>query len=336
MKLGTPRWWYVREGAPAPVLRALLRPLSWIWAAQTARRIAKATPVDAGVPVICIGNLTVGGAGKTPVAREVLARLRARGVEAHGLSRGYGGDQEGPLRVDPAAHTAADVGDESLMLAGDGPFWIAHDRAAGALAAVAAGAQAVVLDDGHQNPSLNKTLSIVVVDGETRGGEWPFGDGAVFPSGPLREPLAVGLARADAVVLMLASDVAEPDAELLAVFGAKPVLIARLLPAAPPPPGPLVGFAGVGKPWKVERSLKAAGARLFDFASFPDHAAFSEDTLTFLEERAELFEAGLVTTEKDWIRLPPEWRAKVSMWPVKAVFEDEAALERLLDGTLGR
>jgi tetraacyldisaccharide 4'-kinase len=321
MKLGTPRWWYVRDGAPAPVLRALLRPLSWIWAAQTARRIAKATPIDAGVPVICIGNLTVGGAGKTPVAREVLARLRARGVAAHGLSRGYGGNQPGPLRVDPDRHTAADVGDESLMLAGDGPFWIAHDRAAGALAAVAAGAQAIVLDDGHQNPSLIKTLSIVVVDGETRGAEWPFGDGAVFPSGPLREPLAVGLARADAVV---------------AVFGAKPVLIARLLPAAPPPPGPQVGFAGVGKPWKVERSLKAAGADLCDFASFPDHAGFSQATLKFLDDRAALFEAGLVTTEKDWVRLPPEWRAKVSMWPVKAVFEDPAALERLLDGALGR
>ena len=330
MKLGTPRWWYVREGAPAPVLRALLRPASWIWAAVTARRIAKATPVDPGVPVICIGNLTVGGAGKTPVAREVLARLRARGVDAHGLSRGYGGKAAGPLRVDAARHTAAEVGDESLMLAGDGPFWIAHDRAAGALAAVQAGARAIVLDDGHQNPSLTKTLSIVVVDGETRAGEWPFGDGAVFPAGPLREPLAVGLARADAVVLMLPSDVAAPDPDLMAAFGAKPVLIARLLPAAPPPPGPLVGFAGVGKPWKVERSLRAAGAELCDFASFPDHAGFSQATLKFLDDRAALFEAGLVTTEKDWVRLPPAWRAKVSMWPVKAVFEDEAALDRLL------
>jgi tetraacyldisaccharide 4'-kinase len=136
VKLGTPRWWYVRSGAPAPIIRALLRPISWVWAAATARRIARATPVDPGVPVISIGNLTMGGSGKTPVAREVLGRLRTMGVQAHGLSRGYGGGEAGPLRVDPAVHTAADVGDEPLMLAGDGPFWIARNRAAGALAAM--------------------------------------------------------------------------------------------------------------------------------------------------------------------------------------------------------
>ena len=335
VKLGTPRWWYVRDGAPAPMIRALLRPVSWIWASATARRIARAAPIDPRVPVICIGNLTMGGAGKTPVAREVLARLRARGVAAHGLSRGYGGREAGPLKVDPAAHTAADVGDEPLMLAVDGPFWIARDRAAGAQAAVHGGAQAIVLDDGHQNPSLKKTLSLVVVDGETRGGEWPFGDGAVFPAGPMREPFAVGLERADAVVLMLPADVAEPDPELMATFGDKPVLIARLMPAQPPPSGPQLGFAGVAKPWKVEKSLKAAGCDLADFASFPDHAGFSEGTLRFLEDRAKLFGAGLLTTEKDWVRLPPAWRAKVKAWPVKAVFEDPPALERLLGRAVG-
>ncbi len=330
MKLGTPRWWYVREGAPAPVIRALLRPLSWIWAGVTARKIAGAVPVDPGVPVICVGNLTVGGAGKTPVVREVLSRMRARGVKAHGLSRGYGGREEGPLRVDTGHHTAADVGDEPLMLAADGPFWIARDRTAGALAAVKAGAEAIVMDDGHQNPSLKKTLSLVVVDGETRDGEWPFGDGAVFPSGPMREPLAAGLKRASAVVLMLPSDVDEPDPELLALLEGRPVLIARLMPAAPPPSGLQMGFAGVGKPWKVERSLRAAGCQLVDFASFPDHAGYSEDTLRFLEERAAMFGCGLVTTEKDWARLPPEWRAKVAAWPVRAVFDNPDALDRLL------
>lgn len=330
MKLGTPRWWYVRSGAPAPVTRALLRPISWIWTAATARRIAKAEPVDSGAPVICIGNLSMGGSGKTPVTRAVLERLRAMGVAAHGLSRGYGGRETGPLKVDPAVHTAADVGDEPLMLAGDGPFWIARDRAAGALAVVQAGAGAIVLDDGHQNPSLRKTLSIVVVDAETRHGEWPFGDGGVFPAGPMREPLAVGLKRADAVVLMLPADLAEPDPELLAVFGDKPLLLARLLPAEPPPPGPQLGFAGIAKPWKVEAALKAAGCELADFGSFPDHAGFSDSTLRFLEDRAKVFGAGLVTTEKDWVRLPPAWRAKVRAWPVKAVFDDPTALDRLL------
>jgi tetraacyldisaccharide 4'-kinase len=334
VKLGTPRWWYVRSGAPAPITRALLHPISWIWTAATARRLAKAQAVDPKVPVISIGNLTMGGSGKTPVAREVLAGLKAMGVEAHGLSRGYGAREAGPLRVDPAIHTAADVGDEPLMLAGDGPFWIARDRAAGALAAVEAGAQAIVLDDGHQNPSLRKALSIVVVDGETRNGEWPFGDGAVFPAGPLREPLAAGLKRADAVVLMLPADLAEPDPELLAAFCAKPVLVAHLLPAELPPTGPQLGFAGVAKPWKVEAALKAAGCELVDFGSYPDHAGFSESTLKFLEDRAQVFGAGLVTTEKDWARLPPAWRAKVRAWPVKAVFDDPAALDRMLQAAL--
>ena len=334
MRLGTPRWWYVRHGAPGAVTRALLRPISWIWTAATARRMAKAAPIDPGVPVISIGNLTMGGSGKTPVAREVLARLRAMGVTAHGLSRGYGGREAGPLKVDPAVHIAADVGDEPLMLAGDGPFWIARDRPAGALAAVQAGAHAIVLDDGHQNPSLRKALSLVVVDGETRKGEWPFGDGAVFPAGPMREPFAVGLKRADAVVLMLPADLEAADPELLASFGDKPVLIARLMPAKPPPPGPQLGFAGVAKPWKVEAGLKAAGCELVDFGSYPDHAAFSEGVLDFLEARANVFDAGLVTTEKDWVRLPPAWRAKVKAWPVKAVFEDGAALDALLARTL--
>jgi len=326
MKLSTPRWWYVREGAPAPVTRALLTPVSWIWAAVTARRIARAEPADPGAPVICVGNLTVGGAGKTPVVRELLRRLPG----AHGLSRGYGGSQAGPLRVDPDRHTAAEVGDEPLMMARDAPIWIARDRAAGARAAVAAGAAVVVMDDGHQNPSLKKTLSLVVVDGETRDGVWPLGDGAVFPAGPLREPLAVGLARADAVILMLPADLAEPDAELVRAFGTKPVLVARLQPAAPPPPGPQVGFAGIAMPWKVERALKAAGCELADFLPFPDHFAYDAAALKLLEQRAQVYEAGLVTTEKDWVRLPPAWRAKAAAWPVHAVFEDEAALERLL------
>ncbi len=336
MKLGTPRWWYVRKGAPAPVIRALLTPLSWIWASVTARKIAKATPFDPGAPVICVGNLTVGGTGKTPIVRELIDRLTQREIAAHGLSRGYGGRLAGPLKVDPARHTAADVGDEPLMLASTQPIWISRDRPSGAQAAVQAGAQAIVMDDGHQNPSLKKTLSLVVVDGETRGGEWPFGDGAVFPAGPLREPFHVGLARADAVVLMLPADVAKPDPELLALFGTKPVLIARLEPSAPPPPGPQLAFAGVGKPWKVQRSLKAAGCELADFAGFPDHAGYSQDTLKALQARAQAYGAGLLTTEKDWVRLPAEWRAKVTPWPVRARFEDEAALDRLLDAAIAR
>ena len=334
MKLNTPRWWYTREARHGRVARTLLTPLSWVWAAATARRIARADPVDPGAPVISVGNLTVGGSGKTPVAREAVRLLHEAGIDAHALSRGYGGRLREPTRVDPAIHTAADVGDEPLMLALGGPAWIARDRVAGARAAVAAGAQALVLDDAHQNPALKKTLSLVVVDGETRNDEWPFGDGSVFPSGPMREKLRRGLARANAVVVMLPADAPGVDPELMEALGDLPVHVARLTPAGPPPKGPIIGFAGIAKPWKVERALDAAGAELIDFAPFPDHAAFREADLAFLAGHAERQHARLVTTEKDWFRLPPEWRARVISWPVKATFEDEAGFQRRLLGAV--
>lgn len=325
MKLSTPRWWYSRDGKSGAVARLLLWPLSLAWAAATARRIARAHPIDPGVPVICVGNLTLGGTGKTPVVREIARRLGGTV-----LSRGYGGSLTGPVQVDPARHTAAEVGDEPLMLARDLEVWIARDRAAGAQAAARAGARLIVMDDGHQNPSVRKTLSLVVVDGETRNDEWPFGDGRVFPAGPMREPLKVGLSRADAAIVLLPGDLDAPDAELAAALSPTPVLVARLEPAALPPAGPQVGFAGVGKPWKVERALQAAGCELKDFWPFPDHFAYDEATLRRLADRADQFAAGLVTTEKDWARLPAPWRAKVAAWPVRAVFADEAALDRLL------
>jgi tetraacyldisaccharide 4'-kinase len=265
-----------------------------------------------------------------PVAREVLRLLREAGIEAHGLSRGHGGSLKGPMRVDPALHTAAEVGDEPLMLARDGTVWVSKRRPAGARAAAEAGARAIVMDDGHQNPALQKALALVVVDGETRSGEWPFGDGSVFPSGPMREPLAAGLARADAVVMLLPADLDGPDQDLLALFGTKPVLIARLEPVEPPPPGPQLGFAGVAKPWKVERALKAAGCELIDFVPFADHAPYDESALNFLVGRAQMDKAGLVTTEKDWVRLAPAWRERVTAWPVRARFEDEDRARQLL------
>ena len=334
MKLATPRWWYMRDSARAPALRALLRPAAWVWTWVTARRIARATPFDPKIPVICVGNLTVGGTGKTPVVRELVRRLQENGVAAHILTRGHGGSLTGPVQVLTRSHIAAQVGDEPLMLAHEAAVWISRDRAAGAQMAKVGGAQAIVMDDGHQNPAVKKTLSLVVVDGETRDNEWPLGDGAVVPAGPLREPLKVGLARADAVILMLPADLEKPDPALVKLFGRTPGLIARLEPAAPPPPGPQLGFAGVGKPWKVKRALKAAGCDLKDFVSFPDHAPYDEATLETLAAKARGLRAGLVTTEKDWIRLPPHWRARVTAWPVRAVFEDGVTLDRLLQAAM--
>lgn len=330
MKLNTPRWWYSRDQRHAPITRAALKPASWIWSAVTARRIAKTQGYQAGIPVISVGNLTVGGSGKTPITREILRLLREDGFTPAALSRGYGGTLEGPLQVDLATQNAVEVGDEPLMLARDGLAFISRDRIEGAKAAVKAGATQIVLDDGHQNPTLAKSLSLIVVDGETRHGEWPFGDGSVFPSGPMREPFKAGMARADAVIILLPTDLDVADPELVELFNGLPVFIARLKPDGAPPAGPQVGFAGIAKPWKVERSLIAAGCDLKDFVPLPDHANLSEDMFNFIKTRAEIYDAGLVTTEKDWVRLPHALQAQVKSWPLTVEFEDAAGLKALL------
>jgi tetraacyldisaccharide 4'-kinase len=333
MMLRTPRRWY-RRAPGGGLLDWSARPLSALWSMATARRMARATPFDPGIPVVCVGNLTLGGSGKTPVVREVARTLIASGVAAQVVMRGHGGRLRGPLRVDPSQHRAREVGDEALMLAREAPVWIARARAEGAKAAAASGAAIIVMDDGHQNPDVLKRLSLIVVDGETREGEWPFGDFRVFPAGPLREPFAAGLARADAVVLVLPADAGDPDRALLDMFGEKTLLRARLTPTAPPPGGRQLGFAGIGKPWRMERALRAAGCELAGFVSLADHQFLNEALLEGLADRAAALGAGLITSEKDWVRLPPAWRDRIAFWPVRARFEDPAALDRLLKPAL--
>ncbi len=280
--------------------------------------------------MICVGNLTAGGSGKTPCAMEIARLLDEAGARPFLLASGYGGRLRGPVLVEDGRHTAADIGDEALLLRRAAPVVVARDRLAGARTAVAAGADVVVMDDGHQNPALAKTLSIVVVDGETREGEWPFGDASVIPAGPLREPLKVGLARADAVIVVLPTDMTSLDPTLMAIFADKPVWVARWAAIAPPPVGRVFGFAGIAKPWRVERALRAAGCDLVGFKSFPDHAPIPESALLRLARDAEGSGAFLVTSEKDWVRLSLEWRGRVAAWPVRVVFDDETAVAAVL------
>lgn len=320
-----PYFWTVtdkRTRASAPMTKLVLTPVSVLyrWAGQ--RRIAKAEPVDAGLPVVCIGNLTLGGAGKTPVTDAVRAHYVSQGIRAASLSRGYRGSLEGAHRVDSAMHTAAEVGDEPLMLSMSGESWISKDRPEGARAMKVDGVQLVVMDDGHQNPTLKKTLSVVVIDATN-----PFGNRHIFPKGPLRERVADGLARAQAVVLM--GDGAAPP-ELSGFPGM--VLRARLEPVATLPPGVYVAFAGIGRPSRFFDSLRQQpGVELSEGVPYPDHHAFQPSDLAFLTKLAAERNARLVTTDKDHVRLPPEMRDKVMRASVRAKFEDEAALARLLD-----
>lgn len=302
------------------VLRALLTPISWAYAWAAARRIATTTPERATVPVVCIGNLTVGGAGKTPITRAIRAKL---GPGAHTLSRGYGGTIVGPLRVMPDMD-ARQVGDEPLLHARDGAAWISRDRVLGAQAAVAGGAQAILLDDGYQNPALAKDLSLVAVDSG-----YGVGNGQVFPAGPLRERLKGGLARADAIILLNSAGDAVQETPWLSGF-AKPILKAALEPEGRLPARRLIGFAGIARPEKFYDTLRALGADVEDFFPYPDHHVFSEDDLSVMARIAAERGATLITTEKDLVRLAPTWRARVATLPVRVRFEDEATLDALL------
>ena len=325
-------WWKPGSGS-------LLSPLAAIYGAVAAARM-HTEGQRAGVPVICLGNLTVGGAGKTPAAIAVARLLLAARERPFFLTRGYGGRLHGPVRVDPAAHDAVDVGDEPLLLAQLAPTIVARERVAGAAAAQRGGATVIVMDDGFQNPSLVKNLSILVVDGR-RG----IGNGRVIPAGPLRAPLNTQMSRAQVLVLVGPADGAadglievarrhevrvflgrlEPERRVLAAVGTRKVL----------------AFAGIGNPEKFFATLAEAGTEIAERASFPDHHRYTAAEARTLIERAEAANLVLLTTEKDYVRLAGEpelaaLAARASALPVRLAIEEQDAFRDMVVNMLKR
>ncbi|MEM7507183.1 MAG: tetraacyldisaccharide 4'-kinase [Pseudomonadota bacterium] len=318
-----PRFW----AEPAGVLATLLSPLSLLWRLGAAIRKASIRPVSVGVPVICIGNVTAGGAGKTPLALAWLSRMSSDGRNVHVVSRGYGGRVTGPHRVDPSADRAEDVGDEPLLLASFAPVWVARDRAAGATAAVAAGAELILMDDGFQNPGLVKDASILVVD----AGQG-VGNGRIVPAGPLREPVAEALARADAVVLVGdAQSRAKAQASLPWLADAIPARVEPLRTGLDLAGQRVVAFAGLGRPQKFFDTLRQAGAILCRAEAFPDHHIYTPKVLDRLIRTARAEQALLITTEKDAVRISPAYRNELMVLPVQMVVEDWTALEAIVN-----
>lgn len=333
-----PDFWYPDlnkvEESHGTMFATLLSPLAFLYSKVGRLKRSFTAPERMSVPVICIGNFTAGGAGKTPTAIAVAQRLIALGETPHFLSRGYGGTETGPVLVNRDVHRSGQVGDEPLLLAAHAPTWVSRDRIAGGHAAEAAGASVIVMDDGFQNPALYKDLSLLVVD--TKVG---IGNGRVIPAGPLREPIEDALARTDGVIALgapghldfLRDDMPVFNAALMPVDGAP----ARLRGSK------YLAFAGIGRPTKFFDTLTSMGLDVVGTRAFDDHHAYSDADIERLMADADALDAKLITTEKDVVRLQAlsAWTSlknKIEVLAVEATFQHEAALDALLSAGLDK
>ena len=318
-----PRFWWRPERSAASLA---LAPLAALWGLSSARRMARPPAFRAPVPVVCVGNFVLGGAGKTPAAIALCRIAEAQGFRPGFLASGYGGAASGERLVDAAADKAATVGDEPLLLAAIAPTVIGRDRAASARRLIATGIDLIIMDDGFQNPRLAKDLSFAVVDAEVG-----VGNGAVFPAGPLRAPLAPQLRRADALILVGEGTAADKLVRAAGRAG-RAILGAKLKPAADNDWGrqPVLAFAGIGRPEKFYASLARAGAPVGKTMSFADHHRFSAAEAERLIADADAAGLRLVTTEKDMARLAGETgalarlRERAEAFPIVLEFDDPA------------
>lgn len=315
----TPEFWS-KDDIASRLAVAALTPFGSAYGAVTDWKKTHTLPLRAAARVVCVGNLTAGGSGKTPIVQALARRLVARGLKVVILSRGYGGRMREAALVDPRIHSVRDVGDEPLLLSATAPVIVARDRRQGATLADSYAADVILMDDGHQNFTLEKDLSIVVVDAE-KG----FGNGKILPAGPLRESVRNGLARADAVVLVGEGSPPLPDYR-------GPILRAVLAPrdGVQLRGRRIVGFAGIGRPEKFFATLRGLESDLVDTIAFADHHVFSASQIARLKSKARGESALLITTEKDFVRLTQAEREGIVPLAIEARFDDSESLDKVL------
>jgi tetraacyldisaccharide 4'-kinase len=317
-----PGFWH----GPSSLNSHLLKPLAALYGAIAAKRLRR-SGLNAGIPVLCVGNYHVGGAGKTPTVLALAKLLRELGETPVVLSRGYGGKLRGPVKVDPDRHAASDVGDEPLMLANRLPVVVARKRAEGVPLARAQNASVILMDDGFQSPAVVKDASLIVIDSE-RG----LGNGQVFPAGPLRAPLRPQLARTDALVIVGGGAAAAAVAAEIAAQG-KPVLRAHLKPDAAQVAElrgqRVLAFAGIGDPARFFNTLRASGIDVIRERAYADHHPYAQGEIEGLIAEAKRDGLTLVTTEKDLARLR-SWAQQIVPFPVTLEFDDAALLRKFV------
>lgn len=317
-----PKFW---EYGSKSLRSTCLLPIAHIYNTISSRRAQKKPIWRASIPVLCIGNLIMGGAGKTPSAIALAKEFIAQGKKPYFLSRGYGGTLKGPLIV--SGHSPIEVGDEPLLLSKTAPVCVSHDRIDGAKACIAAGANMIIMDDGFQNPNLHKDLSILIIDGG-----YGHGNEKTFPAGPLREQLSSGLKRAGACII-IGKDKTQSALRLKAIAPDLPIFQAHIKADVRPDlvNTKVFAFAGIGRPEKFYTTLKDMGCELVGEKSFPDHHFFSDKEIINLQNLAKNTDATLITTEKDWLRLPEKIQNQVDHIKITLEWDDKDMLNPIID-----
>ncbi|MEM8936931.1 MAG: tetraacyldisaccharide 4'-kinase [Pseudomonadota bacterium] len=309
-------WFWRSDTMSARIIAGAMTPLAAAYDTAQRARIAMIRPKDPGVPVLCIGNATLGGVGKTPCAIALEIALRAEGLSAQFLTRGYGGRLRGPIRVLRENHDALDVGDEALLLAASAPTWVSANRPAGAAAARQDGAQIIIMDDGFQNPTIQKTVSLLLAPPPDNANE------NLFPAGPNREPLARARERADFLICVGTNEegAREGASALDADYAAWPE------PANTPEPQSVVAFCGIGRPARFFETLDRCGFSLVAKIGYPDHHFYTAETMKTLRRLSADHKAPLITTEKDYARLHPSLREDILTLPIAMHFDKKEHL----------